>query len=637
MMFEADVDLLNIDSLFDDFKNDVYFTEKENFSISEGSVVLRTVGRIGNQLFEYASAYSLAKETDSKLYIYIDTSERLTISTFNIPKENIILSNHYNKIFFNQLFSSYDSNRAPNSITYQGKKLEIENVNDNNFFELSRKKNNKILIMNDYFQSPILFDQYKEELLEQFIITDINHDKLLPLTKKLYQKDSVCMHFRKGDTEQLSWYYTSIQYPQKAMELSKELLDHPKFYIFSDEIEKIQGELKELKNIESYDIEFVSKHSALEDLYLMSQCGNNIIARSTFSWWAAYLNQNNGFVIAPNKPLHDTVFDIFPYNEVYVKKALYDRYYPKHWILLEERDQNLFTTNNKYVIDKNVLHGVTADNNLKDLNIYSGSHVPLKICKNEGNFYQNLCFENDKKPTVVSAYYQIKSKFKHNNYYEWANNFLQIPFNLVVYTDKENIEWIRNARGKLPIIMIEKSLEELEAYKLKNEYEYFASVDPETYHTPELYMIWAEKIKFVNDAIKLNYYNSNFFVWCDIGTFRDKSYIHNNFISDQSMMNNKLSIAINSEFTKDELANELTNSHRDVSQANVAFGDKSSWQIYDHLFDLTRNDFIEKNIFGGKDQTIINTVIIRYPQLFNLIYQDPSDDGNRWWYLLKEL
>lgn len=48
----------------------------------------------------------------------------------------------------------------------------------------------------------------------------------------------------------------------------------------------------------------------------MSQCSANIIANSTFSFWGAYLNKNNPFVIYPQKWVRTNLKqpNIFPKN-----------------------------------------------------------------------------------------------------------------------------------------------------------------------------------------------------------------------------------------------------------------------------------------------------------------------------------
>ena len=70
--------------------------------------------------------------------------------------------------------------------------------------------------------------------------------------------------------------------------------------IFSDDLEWV----KENIHIKGKCI-FVNEEKKLEDyeeLLIMSRCRTNIIANSTFSWWAAWLNQNKDkVVIAPRK------------------------------------------------------------------------------------------------------------------------------------------------------------------------------------------------------------------------------------------------------------------------------------------------------------------------------------------------
>jgi len=610
--------------------------------IPTGSILLKTQGRAGNQLFQYAAAYSLAKETDSKLFLIVNTNEakagytksQYALGEFNIPKENIIYTNKYNRLYFKLIYDYYNNifiKRLNKKI------LQIRYVGEINYFAYKKIKNDKIIVMDDYFESPVYFEKYKEELSKQYKIKNIDNKKLDKITHQITQKNSVCIHVRRGDML-FNDRLISIDFQKEAISLTQEIIDSPRFFIFSDDQNMVQ---KELSNV--HNLEFIEGNTAIEDFYLMSHCRNNIITRSSFSWWAAYLNPNNGLVISPYQHYSEKFFrGIKDLNERYSKRSAYARSAPKNWVLLNENADNFSTIVTEYIKDKEKINEILKDYVPRKFDIYSGNRVQLEICKN-GDFRPNLCFLNSKlknhRPTVVTSYHNGKNKYTHEHYLKWAKNFLSIPFDLVVFTNKENISWIRELRGNLPLVLIEKNLEDFQHYNFFQKYKDIAELDNERnpntgvkYHSAELYIIWNEKVKLVNQAIKENPYKSNFFIWCDIGTFREESYIKNNFTSDKLINSNKMTFVMNSEIDDQYYRNGYLIDIVLGAQGNLQIGDHRSWKVYDYLYNQIRDELLLKNETIGKDQTITSTMIMRYPNLFDLIYQDPKDHKNRWWY-----
>jgi hypothetical protein len=87
---------------------------------------------------------------------------------------------------------------------------------------------------------------------------------------------------------------------QKALNIILEKTDNPVIYIFSDDIAWVK------QNVEfPYSTKFVSEPDYIE-LFLMSQCKYNIIANSTFSWWAAWLNTFEGKIVVAPKNWHNS-------------------------------------------------------------------------------------------------------------------------------------------------------------------------------------------------------------------------------------------------------------------------------------------------------------------------------------------
>ena len=90
-----------------------------------------------------------------------------------------------------------------------------------------------------------------------------------------------------------------------------------KFFIFSDDIDWVKSNL----NI-NFPCEYVDINHGIDsynDMRLMSLCQHNIIANSSFSWWAAWLNSNpQKIIIAPKQWFanQSSTQDLIPENWV---------------------------------------------------------------------------------------------------------------------------------------------------------------------------------------------------------------------------------------------------------------------------------------------------------------------------------
>lgn len=127
--------------------------------------------------------------------------------------------------------------------------------------------------------------------------------------------------------------------------------------------------------------------------------------------------------------------------------------------------------------------------------------------------------------TFSSCFYIIKSKFNHDTYVKWMNNFISIvnKFNLVIYTDTNSVAYI-NTKNNDKIKVVIKPLESFYNYKYKEFWKknHTKNVLLNNVSSWELNMLWAEKIYFVKETIDNKYFDTEFYGWCDIGYFRNR-------------------------------------------------------------------------------------------------------------------
>lgn len=136
-------------------------------------------------------------------------------------------------------------------------------------------------LLEGYFQS-YKYHSVNPEMIREYLNPDID----VPVS------GNVAIHVRRGDYLNLSQFYPTLgmDYYQKAMDL----FPGRAFTIFSDDISWCA------KNFNADNCVFATSNKDIEDLKYMSLHKDMIIANSSFSWWAAYLNPHKRkMIVAP--------------------------------------------------------------------------------------------------------------------------------------------------------------------------------------------------------------------------------------------------------------------------------------------------------------------------------------------------
>ena len=163
-----------------------------------------------------------------------------------------------------------------------------------------------------YWQNEGYFVDIEPMIREAFQFNiNILSEKTKANASKMNRELSVSIHVRRGDYENLPEAKAmhggicSLDYYHKAIDFIRQRLgSNICFYLFSDDVNWMEENLQ-LEN--RCIIDWNQGEDSWQDMYLMSCCRHHIIANSSFSWWAAWLNPNKSkIVLTPNKWFNHT-------------------------------------------------------------------------------------------------------------------------------------------------------------------------------------------------------------------------------------------------------------------------------------------------------------------------------------------
>ena len=290
-------------------------------------VVVSIFGGIGNQMFQYAFGKCLANKLN--LEFKYDYSYNLVRTDFN-PSDIQSIFNLFSlegqqasKKEIKQFHLLTQDSKLKKGVQFLKRYFFLKN-NFRQIFEKNTKFDKTIfefvntnLYLSGHWQSEKYFLPIADSIRHDFKFGKIVCDGNEFWTRKIQNSNSVSIHLRGRDyvsnNVTRSQHFTcDIEYYRKAILLVKEKYNTPCFYIFSDDPDWAKSYLKEF---ETENFSFVTGNnwntSPISDMYLMSLCKHNIIANSSFSWWAAWLNDNpNKIIFCPLKWFNEKEFEI---------------------------------------------------------------------------------------------------------------------------------------------------------------------------------------------------------------------------------------------------------------------------------------------------------------------------------------
>lgn len=264
-------------------------------------ITVRVMGGLGNQLFQYATAYSLAQRLNQKLQLDISffpkqalrgyKLENLNIEFVKAVSKQVPMVEFYKNRYINRIL------RAANirSLPYGEKsKYLLETRSDimPEFFEISGQD----IYIDGYYQSEKYFKEFQNDLIRQFMPNYKPESEFENMLSKIYACNSVAVHVRRGDflkaknDRNPNHYLLNETYYYNALRYIYEKLELPEFFWFSDDIEWVKQNFGEKANFHYVNLH--SKQADIDEMMLMKNCKHIIAANSTFSWWASWLNEN---------------------------------------------------------------------------------------------------------------------------------------------------------------------------------------------------------------------------------------------------------------------------------------------------------------------------------------------------------
>ena len=278
-------------------------------------IITRLHGRLGNQMFQYAAGRALADRVGVALALdsrgAILRGEGVLTRVFDLELADPVhlpplkQTNPLRYAIWRGIGQKVGAKPYFRRERGLGYNPAFEDWGDNSY-------------LHGYWQSQKYFQNSAERIRSDFTFPAFSNQQNAEMAARIAESTAISLHVRRGDYLTFAAHVLCDQayYDAALAKVLDGLQGDPIVYVFSDDPQWAKDNLS--LPCEKVVVDFNGPETDFEDMRLMSLCQHNIIGNSSFSWWAAWLNQTPGRRVAgPAKWFGDPKLsnpDIFPHD-----------------------------------------------------------------------------------------------------------------------------------------------------------------------------------------------------------------------------------------------------------------------------------------------------------------------------------
>jgi hypothetical protein len=300
--------------------------------MTQKKVIVRLKGGLGNQLFQYATARSIAHKNNAQLWLDTFTGYRsdpfrrtFGLDRYDIRAQLLPEAECFHRLHKSRVARKLRSYRERCYMRWLGRAFDP--------FTYGLKINRDAVMLEGFWQSEAYFRNVADPLRTELRLKCELSPETARLADVIRGKNSVAVHVRRlhgvsaggekvaGRFGGSAAHVSQDAYYREAIKLIESKRDDVCAFVFADSPDWARENIRF-----ECPTTYVSHNGPdrdYEDLFLMSICQDHVIANSSFSWWGAWLGQRpDKLVCAPR--------NFSPYKGM---RPLSD-VYPAAWIVM---------------------------------------------------------------------------------------------------------------------------------------------------------------------------------------------------------------------------------------------------------------------------------------------------------------